>query len=539
MNEFVKTASLFLEACAIHLDKTFFERQLTSHPDYPALTSLTDTLDELNLPYSAYLVDKDRVEELNFPALLHIEKNGKGDFEIIRDVRHLKEQAPRLLPLWDGITLTIPPGSQVRNAEYTAVIRQKRSARRKQVLFLSFILLLAAVANILHFSPWLALLSLLSVAGAFVCSLIVLHSIGKTNSLVHQLCPAKTQNGCDKVLYSKVGRLFGKTGLGDIGLIYFTGLFLFVSAMSLFGELRPALTFMLAPAGLSIPLVAYSLVYQRRVAKAWCTLCLLVAGILMLQAVVAGIGSAFTTITWSTDLLMTADVAAGAFVLAASWLFIGPLLRKSAEAESLSVRILRTKRDPDIFLLHLQRSEPVNTAPLPGDIVLGNPHSPLQITIVSNPFCNPCATAHQQLEQLLASHSGSIGLTIRFLFYPVIGITDDRRKEVVRLIHAACRQRSSFHPAEKHPVDAWFHEMNIEKFRALYQLPEEPAIPEELLQPQEDWCRKQNISFTPTIYVNGYPMPRPEYSLSDIAGLLPSLTDRLNTPSQERASLIF
>jgi hypothetical protein len=185
----------------------------------------------------------------------------------------------------------------------------------------------------------------------------------------------------------------------------------------------------------------------------------------------------------------------------------------------------------------LQRSEQVDTAPLTGDIVLGDPRAPLQLTIVSNPFCNPCASAHKQLEQLLASHADSIGLTIRFLFYPVAGINDDRRKETVKLIHAACRKQPS--AMEKHPVDVWFGEMNIEKFRDHYRLPENPDIPEDWLQPQEEWCRRQNISFTPAIYVNGFSLPRREYDISDIAGLLPSLSDRLTTHSRQSTPVIF
>lgn len=536
MTEFVKTASRFIKACGIKADTTFFEQRLKSHPDYPALTSLTDTLDELGITYSAMLVDKERVQDISFPALFHLEKNGRGDFDIIYSAADLKTRELAILPFWDGVTLGIAPDSKINNTAHEAVTKQKRKLMLWQSVFIACFISIAVISSAIHFSVWLSAISLLSLLGTVVCSLIIMHSMGKSTQLVNQICSSNMQNGCDKVLQSNAGQAFGKNiSLGDIGLAYFSGILLYSVAMAAFNQADAALTLLVLPAVLSIPVVSWSLYYQKKIVKAWCRMCLLVAAILLLQAVVIAIGNTSFTFNWNNTSPNVLIAAAVCFLFPASWFLVAPLLRKASEADAFAGDIMKWKRDPEIFLLNLQRGEALPQVKLRGDIVLGNAEAPLQLLIISNPFCNPCAEAHKELEKLIAAHTQEVALTVRFLFSVAPGMEDDGRKEVVALIMEACRQDSlTGRSIHIHPVDAWYREMNIEKFRERYKLPIKPDIDEEILKQQEEWCIEQNFAFTPTIYANGYLLPRHKYAISDIAGLLPSLTDLLTVTSQQQ-----
>lgn len=535
MSEFVVTASKFLKACGVKVDTIFFEQRLTSHPDYPALTALTDTLDELGITYSALLADKERLEELQFPALFHTQQGVIEDFEIVTSPKELRGKKDAVITWWDGIVLTIAPGSIVQNTGHKKIIDQKRKSYLQQTLFVTGALILSVICLAIHFSPWLFSFALLSISGIFICSLIILHRLGKANDIVQQICSTSAQNGCDKVLQSKGGEVFGKNiGLGDIGLVYFAGVVLFSTISAVTNQTAAALSLLAIPVTLSIPAVAWSLFYQYKVVKAWCRMCLMVAGILLLQAAIVTVSVTYNGIILNSISPSILLISTGCFVLPASWFFMAGLMRKVAHAEFTAGDLVRWKRDPDIFLLRLKQGMQVKKVALAGDIILGNADAPLQVLIVSSPLCNPCAQAHAELEHILAAHPQDVGLTTRFTFNHTSGVEDDQRKEVAKLIFEACRREQLHNNLDKvHPVDAWFKEMNIEKFRERYLLPANPDVPEEILQQQSAWCREQNIMSTPTIYINGYRMPRQWYTISDIGGLLPSLSDRLAITLQE------
>ena len=73
---------------------------MQSHPDYPALVSLTDTLEELKITFEAIRVEKDFVHKMSFPLLAHTLKNHQEEFEKINSI---SEITPSFYKNWDGI----------------------------------------------------------------------------------------------------------------------------------------------------------------------------------------------------------------------------------------------------------------------------------------------------------------------------------------------------------------------------------------------------------------------------------------------------
>lgn len=62
-----KIVSKWLKKLAIPTSKSFIKKQLRSHPEYPSLVSITDTLDELGIDNASLVVDKERIGEIHFP----------------------------------------------------------------------------------------------------------------------------------------------------------------------------------------------------------------------------------------------------------------------------------------------------------------------------------------------------------------------------------------------------------------------------------------------------------------------------------------
>lgn len=153
---------------------------------------------------------------------------------------------------------------------------------------------------------------------------------------------------------------------------------------------------------------------------------------------------------------------------------------------------------------------------------LGNPEAPVQIMVACNPYCGPCAKAHELLHTLTEKYTGLLGLTIRFTL--AADNKKDKRTEVVQYvlqhIEEACVNKT---PEEKSAysrkvLQHWFTQMNYEKFTARFSNTKTIDV-SSILQQHENWSRLSSIRFTPTIFINGRELPE-GYTITDIDGLM-------------------
>jgi hypothetical protein len=137
-------------------------------------------------------------------------------------------------------------------------------------------------------------------------------------------------------------------------------------------------------------------------AKQWCLLCLIV------QALLWG---AFI-LSWIFGLIQLPDFNVTnlgylpliACVYGISILGINILIQKLSEGkqvEQLKQEINSIKANEDVFKVLLKKQPYYEVNKSDSQIVFGNPDAGLQITILTNPFCNPCAKMHKRVEKLL------------------------------------------------------------------------------------------------------------------------------------------
>ncbi len=149
-----------------------------------------------------------------------------------------------------------------------------------------------------------------------------------------------------------------------------------------------------------------------------------------------------------------------------------------------------------------------------GAIVLGNDKAETIITMVSNPYCGPCAKAHQTLDNLLKDMT-NIQLKIVFT-------TNNRENDLKTKVakHFGALSRNHNNLFIKDAMNEWYNSptKNYEKWAAKY-----PTVvndeTEEFIQNQRKWCDMAEITLTPTIFINGHKLPDP-YRLEDIKHLL-------------------
>lgn len=137
--------------------------------------------------------------------------------------------------------------------------------------------------------------------------------------------------------------------------------------------------------------------------------------------------------------------------------------------------------------------------------------------MVSNPFCGPCAKAHQTIDDWLKYRND---LQLKIIF-TTTNHDDDERTKVSRHISALSILNDS--QLIEDALNDWYakgaekYETWALKYPIIYN--DELKI---VTERQKQWCDMAEIAYTPTILVNGYRLPEP-YRLDDIKYLMTEL----------------
>ncbi|MCC7402318.1 MAG: thioredoxin domain-containing protein [Chitinophagaceae bacterium] len=502
----------WMQKLNIPVASSFIREKLLSHPDYPSLLSITDTLDELNIENGAFVVEKEKIKEMPVPFLAHTGKRG-GEFELITDCTKYIDKNPDFEKQWDGIAVVAEKPERFDNTENKHMLLQEKRKRQVLWFFIFFIsgLSLFSVAN--NFSWQYAGLLLTTIAGLSVAVLIVEHELGISNEFTEQLCAAGKHTDCDVVMASKGSKLPQwlnpiAVGWADAGIIYFSSVFLLLIVSGFTGIVQSeAVVLSLLAAG-SLPFTVFSVYYQWRVVKKWCPLCLATVAVLWIQFGLLLPGFyrfPFQAISPNETLFTLFTLC----TLSAAWLLlIKPALQKNKGLADKNFSLLRFKNNPEVFNSLLKQQRKVDTTPFENDLQLGNPDADLQIIVACNPYCGPCAKTHEILHEF--AEKNDIGVTVRFAIKT--GNKEDRKLQAVRYLLQLTDKRPAVY--KRKVLHDWYADMDFEKFSKKYFL-ENLLDVDSLLKQEENWSNESGIKFTPTIFINGHELPK-QYRADDL-----------------------
>ncbi|PZR27149.1 MAG: hypothetical protein DI535_12105 [Citrobacter freundii] len=497
----------WLRTMKVNISREFVKRQLQCHPDFPSLASLTERLEEWGIPSAAVVVDKEKLHELPLPFLAHQPEND-GGFILVKSFRDRSVRSKEFLSSWDGIAVFAEAPDNWRYSSNDEQLKKDNILRRRKIA--SFILSALAIAGIVStgFSWPLTILLVSSLLGIGVASLIVQEELGITNEITEQLCSTGKQVDCNAVLNSDAGKVGTWFKLSDASLVYFAGLSLFVMLTYLVPAASSWLPWLVFSA---IPVTIFSLYYQWRVIGKWCILCLLIVGILWLQAGVVLVG---ITPVFSLN-LSTSGSALIIFSMifpAVAWMMLKPLLKKQKNFADKRFALQRFKHTKDVFYSLLVRQRKVSFRYISGDIQIGNPQARIQLFVACNPYCAPCAKAHEALHRII--ERTDIGLTIRFSTRP----DDDGDPKTIAAEYILGLMEGCTTIEKRHIIKDWYEVMNIDQFKRHYPSAKQTDA-KAVLWDWVNWVAESGVEFTPTIYVNGYQLPR-QYRVEDLEHLV-------------------
>jgi thiol-disulfide isomerase/thioredoxin len=196
------------------------------------------------------------------------------------------------------------------------------------------------------------------------------------------------------------------------------------------------------------------------------------------------------------------------------WLILKPILLKLQQLQPLKDQLRKFKYNTELFNKLL--SEQPKFAQPDGEwcIVLGNPGASSIITMVSNPYCPPCAGTHKLLDELLEQRSD---LQARIVF-TASNSENDIKTPISR--HLVALNEFEDQDRVKKALNDWYEQKqkNYEAWAKAYPVALN-GVEYHKIDKQNAWCKLAEVTATPTLLLNGYKLPG-LYQLSDLKYML-------------------
>lgn len=505
---------------------------LQGHPDYPSMLAIYDTFDGLGAEVVAAKIEKQQLPQIVGPFIAQIQPvlGAQALFTVVKQVspnsviylhpergKWITESDESFHAKFTGVILIADASSVRPEKDYN---RHVQTTQRGKIIasIAALLLPLFAIMKIatyaIHLGAhalWPSVYLVLSLFGTFVCSLLLWHEVDRHNPLLKQVCSGGKKVNCDAILQSKASSLFG-VSWSIIGFTYFGGqlLTLLISDIPNRG-VNSTLGYLTL---LAAPYVFFSVYYQWRVAKQWCVLCLAVQAVLLAQAVAFFVGShpLSPLLVDLEEVIRLALAFAISFAISSGGI---SLFRQAKEGRMHRNELARFKRNPALFNALLAKQKFV-TEPTAGlGITLGNPNAAHKIIKVCNPYCGPCAKAHPILEEILKTNPD---VQVQIIF-TADDSDNDRKAPPVKHLMAIAEKGDA--EMTKQALDDWYSaaKKDYAVFAAKYPMNGASKTKGHQLKKMKAWCEKTEISFTPTIFINGYQLPE-VFAIADLKYIL-------------------
>ncbi|MEP5338179.1 MAG: cysteine peptidase family C39 domain-containing protein [Algibacter sp.] len=528
MDNCVNTTKRLLTSLNVKHTLKYVKESILSHPDHPSLLSISDTLEKYQIEILAVKIDANKLNEMPMPSIVQVEINRQPLFFVLQNVfdnnvsyyddkNKLKESSKEdFLKLWTGICLLVEKTDQSKEKD----IEKKLVAKRTQkVLLGSIALLLLNWITISIFDSqattktlpalYTIIYTILKTLGLIIGVFLLWFDVDQYNPTLQSFCTGGGEKiNCNAVLGSKHAKLFnGTLSLSLLSFSYFFGtlLYLIINSFSLM-----ALSLLGIISFVSIPIVIISIYYQAIIIKQWCKFCIIIQGVLTAEIGISFLSKFYKTpIEYKTFSLLLALL----LIPILAWRLLKPLLEKEKEVNVHKRGLKKIKNNPNVLESLLIKSRKVKTSTEGLGISIYNKSSKYHIIKVCNPYCGPCAKAHPILEGIV--NAGKVNLQILF----TARSSEDRIGKPVNHFLAINSQGNK--NKTQQALKDWYHaeQKDYEVFASKYPMNGELQLQNNKIEKMRAWCDAENITHTPTIFINGYELPK-EYSIEDLTEVL-------------------
>lgn len=514
---------LFLKGIKVP-EKTFIQI-LEEHSEYPSLLSLSDTLGRFNIIGKAFEVDSFSQIEFDLPCIAYIAIKGNGnDFVLVNKVHNnyvefyyknksiIKLDRSEFEGRFKNYVFIIEKSNN-NNKTFIELINSENSLKYKKILSFSIIVILIFCSIIYYFPNLIGIdfvsflvLLVLNFTGVFTAFLLVSNDLNTAGSKVNSLCSSTKVSNCNVVLNSNQSVVLGYK-LSEIALIFYLSSLIYLAYL----PINPFLKFTtLAFIGIiSITFIPYSLYIQKFVLKAWCPICLFILTLILINFsfTIKYISlfqfNKFQLIGFLTFVILF-------FILFLIWTLLKSVILKSIKFKLYYISYKRLQTNSFVFDALLNDSKPILEGWENIGIDIGNLKSKNTLIKICNPFCRPCSDMHVHLDELAKNYD----VKVKIIFISKNSIRDIGSKVVKHLLYLYHFEPLLFSKA----LSEWYFmkTKDYNYFLSRYPLHDLSLLENfnHSLDQMSIWCEKINISYTPTLYFNGFEIPE-IYSLED------------------------
>ena len=529
MDNCVHTTERLLSSLNIKYTSKYIKDSILSHPDHPSLLSISDTLEKYHIETLAVKIDFEKLKGMPLPSIVQVEVNKQPLFFVLENVfdnkvsyyndknKLIELSKEEFIKQWTGICLLVETTEHTKEKD----IEKKVLAKRLQnVLKVSTFVFLVSWITIRFLNSEAAVdipstiytigYILLKVIGLTVGVFLLWFDVDQYNPTLQSFCSgANKKINCNAVLGSKHAKLFnGTLSLSLLSFSYFFGTLLFLVIYS-FSPITLSVLGILS--FISLPIVLISIFYQAFIIKQWCKFCIIIQGVLIAEIGITFFSDFYKApITYESLPLLLALL----LIPILGWKLLKPLLEQEKETNVHKRGLKKIKNNPDVLEGLLIKSRKIETPTEGLGISIHNESAKYHVIKVCNPYCGPCAKAHPVLEDLV--NAGKINLQI--LFTANADGKDAKAKPVSHFLAIDAQGDKS---KTQQALDDWYHaeQKDYEVFANKYSTNGELELQNDKIEKMSNWCDAENITHTPTIFINGYELPK-EYSVEDLTEVL-------------------
>lgn len=517
-----------LRADKVKYTKSFIRKLYNEHPYKNTMYGIEKILEEYNIKTCGVKSKEKDINILSVPSIVKIEGNisdinmsKETGFATILDITKqtinysingLKKKQPinHFIQNWTGEALVLLEDENASEPDYK--IHKKYDIIKKgQNLFLLLVTLcFIFYVQFIHTSFSFSLFGsvLLNICGIYNCYIIIRKTLLGDRDFGHSFCSVFGKKDCSELSHTLALPIVKSIPLSVLGMSFFISRLCFFLGwhnkdLSLFYIDAIAVLFCVA---------CFSYMIFKKEFCIFCFITHVIVGLLLFMDFIVLDYSMYNNIPF--PLLL--------FPLAIIFFII--LIKKNIYYHRLKVshqdilsKFRYWKTDIETFLKKLSKQEQYDTKVFSNPVVFGNKQAKLQVTILSNPHCGPCAKLHSILDHILKTKENKFSIQYVFTSF------DGELEKSNRLLLAAY-----FQEKEEHAIDIfseWYKTgaKSIESFYkkySQYNLFENKI--ERALNEHKLWMYTNKLDSTPIIMINGYKYPD-DYDISDIKYIMEEL----------------
>lgn len=500
--------TVILSELKVRYTHTFTDKLYRGTPDRDNFFGLSYMLSVYGIESKGYYIEDKDITDIQLPFVAQTD----AGFVFVTDVNNDRvifhdEKGRKSVPVvlfgqsWTGNFMIIEKRADSEEIDYNEHKRKERVDRLKECLLVISCLFLFTsllISRLPTLTTTMLLYMVLCFFGGFVSWLLLEKQLHSGSLLSDKICSLISKNGCEAVAHSSASKMLFGISWAEVGFGYFLSTLLLLL-------LIPESYIMLGIINLlTLPYTIWSLWYQKTVIRKWCALCIIV------QVILWGLFAIFIISVPSFSLFRSEHLLFVPLYVAAI-LFIHNYSKRRETVirqESIVASCYASLRRKEVLTTLLENQPFIEVGNNDTHILIGNPSASTCLTIISNPFCEPCSHTHRIIERLIKSRNN---IQVKYVF-----VSKDKA------IHAASRYlvRSYFMYGEA-LLDEWFN-MSVadrKKLMALIEDTEKDENAEKEIQLHKAFIKNNDIKWTPTVLINGHIVPA-IYSIEDLAYIL-------------------